>query len=107
MYTDWLAGVLVRDLTALKRQLDAYPDDASIWKTVPPITNTAGNLALHLAGNLQHFVGGQLGGSGYVRNREAEFTSRDLPRAELVKQVDAAIAAVRKTLPTLTDAQLD
>ncbi len=106
MTTEWIAGILTRDLATLKRELDAYPDDAGPWRAVPGVTNTAGTLALHLAGNLRHFVGAQLGGSGYVRDRDAEFGRRDVPRAELGAIVDAAIAEVGKALDRVTDADL-
>ncbi len=62
-------SLLVRELEGFKREIALFPDDASVWKTVPGVTNSAGNLAMHVAGGLQHFIGGVLGGSGYVRNR--------------------------------------
>ncbi|HEU4699123.1 MAG TPA: DinB family protein [Gemmatimonadales bacterium] len=99
--------LLVRELRALRRELEAYPDDASVWRQPPGLANSAGTLALHVAGNLQHFVGAVLGDSGYVRDRDAEFARRDVPRAELMAGLDAAIAAVEHTLPSLSEARLD
>ena len=107
MYTDWLGGVLVRDLKSLARQLESFTDERDIWKTMPGIANSAGTLTLHLAGNIQHFVGMQLGGSSYKRDRDAEFKRRDVPRAELLQQVQASIDAVQRVMPTLTDEALD
>lgn len=104
MTFDYLAGVLVRDLRTAQRELAAYPDDASVWQPLPGTPNTAGTLALHLAGNIRHFVGAVLGGTGYVRNRDAEFNRRDVARAELHRDLDAAIAAVEATLPHLPEA---
>jgi uncharacterized damage-inducible protein DinB len=101
MTLDYLTGVLVRDLRTVKRELDAYPDDAAVWTSLPGTPNTAGTLALHLAGNLRHFIGATLGGTGYVRDRGAEFSRRAVPRAELHRELDAAIAAVEATLPAL------
>jgi uncharacterized damage-inducible protein DinB len=101
-----IAGILVRELTTLKKELEAYPSDAEVWRVAPGISNSAGTLALHLAGNLQHFVGRVLGGTSYLRDREAEFATRDLPRGELLRQVDAAIAAVEGTLDRLPAAAL-
>ena len=89
-----LSAMLDRDLRALRRELEAYPDERQIWQPVPGLANTAGTLALHLAGNLQHYVGAQWGGTGYVRNREAEFARRDVPRAELIAGIERARAAV-------------
>jgi uncharacterized damage-inducible protein DinB len=101
----WIAAIMARDLRALRRELEAYGDERDIWRTQPGISNTAGNLALHLTGNLQHFIGTVLGGSSYVRNRDAEFNRRDVPRAELLREVDAAIASLG-ALSRLSDADL-
>lgn len=106
MLAAMLTGVLTRDLRALRRGIEAYPEERLLWVTPPGITNSAGNLTMHLAGNLQSFIGAQLGGTGYVRDRDAEFGRRDVPRAQLLTQLDAALAAVTGTLPKLSDADL-
>jgi uncharacterized damage-inducible protein DinB len=104
--TTILAGALARDLRALRREIEAYGDERDLWKPLPGITNTAGTLVLHLAGNLQHFVGAVLGGSGYERDREAEFARRDVPRQELLQLVDRSLGVVEGTLPTLPEERL-
>ena len=101
-----VAGVLTRDLRALRREIQAYPDEHDLWRAAPGITNTGGNLALHLAGNLQHFIGRVLGHTDYVRNRDAEFSRRDVPRGELLDEIDRAIAAVATGLALLADKDL-
>jgi uncharacterized damage-inducible protein DinB len=106
MIAEMIGTILVRDLKALRRELEAFKDERHIWRTAPGITNSSGTLTLHLAGNLRHFIGGQLGGSGYVRDRDAEFGRRDVPRAELLKEVDEAIAAVERTTKQLSDKDL-
>jgi uncharacterized damage-inducible protein DinB len=78
-----------------------------VWRAIPGTPNTAGTLALHLAGNLQHFFGAILGRDGYVRNRDAEFARRDVPRRELLSGLDAAIASVERTLGALGAATRD
>jgi hypothetical protein len=65
---------------------------------VPGISNVGGTLVLHLAGNLQHYLGARLGQTGYVRDRAAEFARRDVPRAELIQEIEAARAAVKVAL---------
>jgi uncharacterized damage-inducible protein DinB len=104
--TDDLLAMMVRDLRALGREVAAYPSDAALWQAVPGVTNTGGTLALHLVGNIQHFVGTVLGGGSYQRDRDAEFKRRDATRAELAGEVARAIAAVEGTLPRVTTAQL-
>jgi len=95
---DELKTVLLKDLAALRREVEQYPDDAALWRPLPGIANAGGNLALHLAGNLQSFIGAQLGGSGYVRDRDWEFAARDLPRARVLQEIDAAAKAVEGAL---------
>ena len=100
-------AIIVRELTSLRAELDAYPADADVWRVVPGITNSAGNLALHLAGNLRHFIGGILGRTGYRRDRDAEFASTGVPRPELTRLIDAGIAEVERTMGSLSDSELE
>ena len=83
-------AILDRDLRALRREIEAYPDEDSLWLQPAGISNSAGTLALHLAGNVQHYMGARLGATGYVRDRPAEFARRNVPRAEVVQQIEAA-----------------
>jgi len=99
-------AMLLRELAAVRRTIEAYPDDASVWALPAGLPNAGGTLVLHLAGNLQHYVGARLGGTGYRRDRDAEFSRRDVPRAVLLEEVDAAIAAVERTLPVLPESML-
>jgi hypothetical protein len=101
-----IAGILVRELTTLKKEVEAYPSDADLWRLPPGISNSGGTLVLHLAGNLSHFVGGMLGHTGYVRQRDAEFSARGLSRGELVRLVDETIAAVERTFRNIGPAEL-
>jgi uncharacterized damage-inducible protein DinB len=106
MSAEWIAGVIVRDLKGVRRELDAYASESDIWRVAPGIANSAGTLALHLAGNVQHFFGAVMGGTGYKRDRDAEFGRRDVPRAELVAQIEAAIVAVERGLARVSEAAL-
>lgn len=102
-----LAALLDRDLRALRRELDAYPDERQIWQQVPGLPNSAGTLALHLAGNLQHYIGARWGGTGYLRNRDAEFARRDVPRVELIAEIERARVAVAAGLAAVGAGELD
>jgi len=95
-----------RDLAAFEREVALFPDDGALWRTLPGIANGAGNLALHVAGNLRHFVGAVVGGTGYVRDREAEFGRRSGPRAEVAAELRAALADLEAVLPALSEAAL-
>jgi hypothetical protein len=101
-----LAAMLDRDLAALRREVEAYPDERDLWREIPGVANLGGTLVLHLTGNLQHYFGTLLAGTGYVRDRPAEFSRRDVPRAELLREVDAARAAVKAASTTVTEEQL-
>ncbi len=96
-----------RDLRCFSREVELFPDDATLWRTLPGIANSSGNLALHVAGNLRHFVGAVLGGSGYLRQREQEFTQREGSRAELVALLAETVAEVEVGLRSLTPEALE
>jgi hypothetical protein len=98
-----IGAMMLRELVTLRKEIEAYPSDESLWKVVPGIANSGGTLALHLTGNLQHFIGAVLGGSGYIRDREAEFSVRGLPQAEVLDLIDQATASLTHTFRTLTD----
>jgi len=106
-FPDSLAAIYARELTTLRLEVEAYPSEADLWKLVPGIANCGGSLALHLAGNLLHFIGANLGGTGYRRNRDAEFGDRDVPRAVMLQHIDDAIRVVPKTVAGLGPEVLD
>jgi hypothetical protein len=103
---DDITTLLVRELEGFKREVALFPDDEALWRTVPGVTNPAGNLAMHVAGNLQYLVGAVLGKTGYVRNRELEFNRRSGTRAEVQAELDTAIGVVRKVLAQLPESTL-
>ncbi len=90
--------VLTRELEAFAREVELFPDDESLWRTLPGVANSAGNLALHACGNLRHFVGAVLGGSGYVRDREAEFATRSGRRGDVARQLRETATLVSDVL---------
>lgn len=103
---DHLHDLLLRDLAAFAKEVEAFPDDAGLWATVPGVGNAAGNLALHVAGNLQFFVGNFLGGTGYARDREREFSQRSGTREDVLKELGRAREVVTTVLPRLTEEAL-
>lgn len=95
-----------RDLDKLKKELEAYRNEANVWKTGKEISNSAGHLAMHLVGNLQHFIGTELGRTDYVRDRENEFSGEPVAIATLVEEVDTTKSVLAKTLQSLSDSEL-
>lgn len=106
MVKEALIEIFARDLRKLKEELNLYADEKTIWVVKDGITNSAGNLCLHLTGNLHHFIGAILGKNGYVRDRDAEFSLKNIPREELLKDIDAAIQVITSTLNHLQDEDL-
>lgn len=101
-----LQQLYLREVATLERELELYPDDESIWKELPGLPNSAGNLLLHVSGSLQHFFGATLGKTGYMRNREAEFSKRNVPRSEIKQELANAREGVIAAFANLSEADL-
>ena len=97
-----IRSLFTRDLNKLKTEIELYRKEETIWKTDKNISNSAGNLCLHLVGNLNNYIGAILGNSGYVRNRELEFSLKDVPRTELIQQIESTIEIVNSSLGRLS-----
>lgn len=96
-----------RDLTKLEEEIRAYPDEDLMWKVPKGVTNSGGNLCLHLCGNLQYYFGTVLGKTRYQRNRPLEFSAKDVPLSEVIKEIQAAKKAVSGVLTRFLPEQLD
>jgi len=107
MLSNELAALYARDLTRLVQELRAYPDTASLWKTVPGVTNAAGSLALHLEGNLREYIGRQLGSIAYTRQRPLEFSTRGVEQSELIARLESVREMVPRVVAALSHGQLD
>lgn len=106
MITESLRSLYSRDLNKLKAEIEAYQNEENLWKTDKNIANSAGNLTLHLVGNLNHFLGTHLGNTGYVRQRDLEFSSKNIPKAELIEKVKATASMIDSVLSHLSDDDL-
>lgn len=90
----------------LMTEIKSFPDNVSIWDTMPGIANSPGNLGLHIAGNLKHFVGAVMGKTGYVRERELEFSKKNLPVSEVLTELESARIIVSEVLSGLSEADM-
>jgi len=106
MLTDTLKRLYSRDLLKLKEELELYSNEDNIWRVDRNILNTAGNLTLHLVGNLNTYIGAELGNTGYIRNRPEEFSLKNIPRQELISKIERTIEILDTTLGALTEDQL-
>jgi hypothetical protein len=95
-----LASLFRRDLTRLGQEIAAFPSDDALWQVLPGVTNPAGNLALHLEGNLREYVGRQLGNRPYSRNRPLEFSAKGISREGL----GTRISELQRTIPAVVEA---
>jgi hypothetical protein len=102
-----LAALFRRDLTRLVQELRAFPDDGALWTKPPGISNSIGNLVLHLEGNLREYIGRQLGGVPYSRQREREFTETGLTIDNLLARVEPLAILIPETIAGLSDADLN
>lgn len=102
-----LIKLFTRDLNQLCTEIEAYKKEENLWKTSGEISNCAGNLALHLCGNLKHFIGAKLGDTGYIREREKEFSTKNVSRDELLRNIRETEGIVISTLSTLDAADLE
>ena len=107
MVLDSLKSIFDRDIEKMKNELSGYKKEENIWKINKNIKNSAGNLALHIIGNLNHFIGATLGNTGYVRNRDLEFTDKNIPRHQLIRDLDEVKTMIHNTCARLTFEDLE
>lgn len=107
MFKSSLTEMFERDLLKVISELNAYQNEADMWIVRNEISNSAGNLCLHLIGNLNHFIGATLGKSGYIRTREVEFSAKNVPRKEMIDSLYETISMVTSTLSKLSEADFE
>ena len=106
MLTATLKLFFERDLIKLKFEIESYKSEESLWLIDGTILNSAGNLCLHLIGNLNAFIGAELGNTGYIRDREFEFSGKYIPQQELIQKIDKTLSIIKTTLDSLSDEEL-
>lgn len=107
MLTETLKKLFNRDLSKLKFEIEAYQSEENLWRIGHGIANSAGNLCLHIVGNLNTYICATLGGTDYIRKRELEFSLKDLPKQELISMIEATITMVSETLDRVKQEQMD
>ena len=102
MIVNSIKSIFIRDLSKLKGEIESYPNENSIWEIRSDINNSAGNLTLHLIGNLNTYIGAELNKTGYIRNRELEFTRKNVPRVQLIRSIEDTINVIENVLDQLS-----
>lgn len=103
---DTLVTLFNRDLNKLKIEIQSYQNETKIWYTDKEISNSAGNLCLHIIGNLNTYIGAQIGKTNYIRNRELEFSNKDIPKSVLLAQIDDTILMLNQSLKMVSNEEL-
>lgn len=109
MNSSSILDLYLRGLSKLKEEILLYKNESDLWQTRGEVKNSAGNLALHLVGNLKHFIGAQLGNTGYVRDRDKEFSEKYIPCGKIITEIDETISVVNNvfSLLSVSDLQRD
>ncbi len=107
MFISQFSDFYVRELHRVREEITLYKNEALLWTCSGAVSNSAGNLCLHLIGNMNHFVGHAIGNTGYIRTRDLEFSSKNIPVASLLQQLDATIEVVKSSLSKLDDSYLE
>ena len=93
-----LSGHLEEVAKKLHQWVDPLSDE-QFWRNPYAYGNSVGHLVLHLTGNLSYYIGAQIAGSGYVRNRDREFTETSRPAKEdVLRAFDRAMQTVVETI---------
>jgi hypothetical protein len=103
MLSATLATLFKRDINRVIDELSLYTNENDIWRVKLGISNSAGNLVLHLLGNLNTYIGKEIGKTGYIRNRDLEFSLKDVPRANLIEQLKMLLKVIDQSLANLSD----
>ncbi|WP_367770559.1 DUF1572 family protein [Flavobacterium sp. WC2421] len=106
MIINTLKTIFKRDLNQLKTEIDLYQNESKIWQVENGISNSAGNLCLHLIGNLNTYIGTVFGKTDYIRNRSLEFSLRNIPKSELLQKIDATLLVVEEALNAIKEDDL-
>ena len=107
MVIETLQKIFKRDLEKLKQEIASYRHESNLWKVDKSIANSSGNLCLHLVGNLNTYIGAEIGKTGYVRNRDLEFSLKNIPQVQLVKMIEDTIVVVEDGLNKINEYDLE
>ena len=107
MLNSTLTNFYERDIRRLIEEINLFNDEGNLWKTEGTIKNSSGNLVLHIVGGTNYLIGTMLAKTGYIRNRDQEFIIKDVPRNELVAQLEELMLMINKTLSTFDDERME
>jgi len=94
-------ALFLRELEKLNKEILSFEEESNMWKVEGGISNSSGNLCLHLIGNLNTYIGQKVGGTSYIRDRPFEFAGKDVPRSELLQMIGDTKAVISTTFDGL------
>jgi hypothetical protein len=106
MLIETLRTLFNRDLNQLKKEIELYQNETDIWCVHKGIANSAGNLCIHLIGNLNTSIRVEFGKTNYIRNRALEFFLKNVPKAELLNKIEETKTIVDYAHISLTEEML-
>jgi hypothetical protein len=101
MTNEILINFYERDINRFIEEINLFNNEDNLWRTQGSIRNSAGNLALHIIGGLNHLIGAKLAKNQFIRNRDLEFVQKDVPKKDIVLQLKKLITLIRETLKNL------
>lgn len=104
--TESLTQLFLRELDRLKVEVSTYKNDELFWKTTDSISNSGGNLTIHLIGNLNHFIGAILGNTGYIRDRDGEFNNKNISINLILEDIDKTKQLIETVFSNLSSNDL-
>ena len=96
----------ISNLESLSEEISMFQNEADLWKLSGSINNTCGNLAIHLCGNLKHFIGFGIGKYEYIRNRDLEFSIKGLSKVDILSEIKSTSDVITPVLEKLTEEDL-
>lgn len=106
MIKETLINQFSKDLNRLANEVKTFANEKEMWLVKKGISNSVGNLTIHLLGNLNHFIGHFLGNTGYIRNRSFEFSGKDVSRVQILTEIDETTVMIKKVVTALNDEEL-
>ncbi len=107
MTNDEIASLYERDIHKLIEEINSFKNEENLWVTCGTIKNSSGNIALHIIGGLNYLIGAILSHTGYIRNRDQEFTIKGVEKQLIIKQLHELADTVNKALIQLTQEQIE
>ncbi|MEO9022046.1 MAG: DUF1572 family protein [Ginsengibacter sp.] len=101
-----IADLYERDLEKLAKEISLYKNENDLWKAKEGIINPGGNLAVHIIGSVNYFVGSILGNTGYVRDRDGEFSVKNISREQILADLENAKKMAVKVLSAIPEEEM-